>query len=321
MAQPVLKEAPVNQENENLLSSAPDKPWRTAVRKFFRNPLAITGVVIMLLMILMAIFAKQLAPFNPAKVDLLNANKPAGGAYLLGTDNIGRDVFSRLLYGSRISLMVGFFVALGSVLIGSIIGSIAGYFGGFVDTILSRFIDLMLSIPSLFLLILIQAIFGGSTFNLILIMATTGWMGVARLVRGQFLQLREMQYVEAARAIGTPRYQIMFNHLLRNATAPIIVNATLRVGGAMLGEAALSFLGLGIQPPATSWGQMLSNSQEYILVRPELAVYPGLLIFIAVLAVNWIGDGLRDALDPRQKIHIPKGRIAEWRDNYLKSRT
>lgn len=321
MSQPALKDVPQKKVTEQPLSSKAEKPWRAGVRKFFRNPLAVTGVVIMLALILVAIFAKQLAPFDPAKIDLLAANKAADKLHPLGTDNIGRDVLSRLLYGSRISLIVGFSVALGSVLIGSIVGSLAGFFGGWVDTVIARLIDLMLSFPSLFLLILIQAVFGGNFVYLILTMSFTSWMGVARLVRGQFLQLREMQYVEAARAIGTPRYQIMFNHLLRNATAPIIVSATLRVGGAMLGEAGLSFLGLGVQPPATSWGQMLSNSQEYILVRPELAVWPGLCIFVAVLAINWIGDGLRDALDPRQKIQIPKGRIAEWRANYLKSRT
>jgi peptide/nickel transport system permease protein len=322
MTQPATKLEPaVATENEHVLSSKPDSPWRNALKKFLRNPLAITGLVIMLALILLAVFAKQIAPFDPAKIDLLNANKPAGNGHLLGTDNIGRDVFSRLLYGSRVSLLVGFAVAAGSVLIGSAYGAIAGYFGGWVDTVLMRFLDLMLSFPALFLIILVQAVFGGGFHLLILIMSFTGWMGIARIVRGQFLQLREMQYVEAARAIGTPRYQIMFNHLLRNATGPIIVAATLRVGGAMLGEAGLSFIGLGVQPPATSWGQMLSNSQEYILVRPELAVWPGLCIFVAVLAVNWIGDGLRDALDPRQKIQIPKGRIAEWRANYLKSRT
>jgi peptide/nickel transport system permease protein len=307
-------------EQDKLFSSKPENPWATAARKFFRNPLAVTGLVIIVALVLIAVFAKQIAPYDPAKIDLLAVNAKPGAKHLLGTDTIGRDVFSRLLYGSRVSLLVGFAVAAGAVLIGSIVGSVAGFFGGRIDTVLMRFLDVMLSIPGLFLNILVLAIFGGKFIYLILVLACTSWMSVARLVRGQFLQLREMQYVEAARAIGVPRYQIMFNHLLRNATGPIIVTATLHVGGAMLSEAGLSFLGLGVMPPQTSWGQMLSNSQEYMLVNPEFAVYPGLCIFIAVLAVNWVGDGLQAALDPRQKVQIPKRRIAEWRDRYLKSK-
>lgn len=311
----------VHSENAHLLSAKPENPWLIALRKFRKNKLAMAGLFMMIIIILIAVFAKQIAPYDPAKIDLLATNAPPSKAHLLGTDVIGRDVFSRLLYGSRVSLIVGFSVAAGAVILGSIIGAIAGFFGGWVDTALMRFLDVMLSFPSIFLNILILAVFGGKFIYLILIMVFTFWMGVARLVRAQFLQLREMQYVEAARAIGVPRYQIMFNHLLRNATGPIIVNATLAVGGAMLVEAGLSFIGLGVQPPQTSWGQMLSNSQEYMLVNPEFALYPGLCIFITVLAINFVGDGVRDALDPRQKVQIPKGRIAEWRDRYLKSRT
>lgn len=313
--------ASVHSENAQLLSTKPENPWLIAIRKFRKNKLAIFGLVMMVIIILIAVFAKQIAPYDPAKIDLLATNAPPSKAHLLGTDVIGRDVFSRLLYGSRVSLTVGFAVAAGSLFLGSIVGAIAGFFGGWIDTALSRFIDVMLSFPSLFLNILILAIFGGNFLYLILIMVFTGWMGVARLVRGQILQLREMQYVEAARAIGTPRYQIMFNHLLRNATGPMIVAATLDIGSAMLQEAGLSFLGLGVQPPQTSWGQMLSNSQEYMLVNPQFALYPGICIFLTVLAINFVGDGVRDALDPRQKVQIPKGRIAEWRDRYLKSRT
>lgn len=279
------------------------------------------GLVILGLFVLIAILAPWIRPFDPAAIDLMHVDAPPGAGHLLGTDLVGRDVLSRLMYGSRISLLVGFCVAAGAVIVGSIVGSVAGYFGGWVDTVLMRFIDVMLSFPSLFLNILVLAIFGGHFVYLILILVATSWMGVARLVRGQFLQLREMQYVEAAQAIGTPSWEIMFKHLLRNATAPIIVTATLHVGGAILSESALSFLGLGVQPPQTSWGQMLSNAQEYMLINPMYALYPGLCIFLTVLAVNFIGDGLRDALDPRQKAHIPKGRIAEWRDRFLKSRT
>jgi len=312
--------APAAEEKE-ILSTKPESLWNLVLRKFLNNRLAILGLLIMLFFIATALLAPWIAPYDPAKIDLLNPNVPPSAAHWLGTDDIGRDVLSRLLYGSRVSLLVGFSVAAGTVILGSIIGAVAGYFGGWIDTVLMRFIDVMLSFPSLFLNILVLAIFGSHFIYLILILVFTAWMGVARLVRGQFLQLREMQYVEAARAIGVPAYQIMFNHLLRNATGPIIVSATLTVGGAILSESALSFLGLGVQPPATSWGQMLSNAQEYMLVNPVFAVYPGLCIFLTVLAVNFVGDGIRDAMDPRQKIKIPKGRLAEWRDRFSKSGT
>lgn len=310
-----------SQESAVELSTRPESLGRQVLRKFFNNWLAILGLVVVISLVILAILAPFIAPFDPAKVDLLKAHLPPGGEHLLGTDEIGRDVFSRLLYGSRVSLLVGFSVAAGNVIVGSIVGAIAGYFGGWVDTMLMRFIDVMLSFPTLFLNILVLAIFGSHFVYLILILVFTSWMGVARLVRGQFLQLREMQYVEAARSIGVPALEIMFNHLLRNATGPIIVSATLSVGGAILSESALSFLGLGVQAPQTSWGQMLSRAQETMLVNPMFAVYPGALIFTTVLAVNFVGDGIRDALDPRQKIHISKGRMAEWRARFSKSRT
>lgn len=303
------------------LGTKPESLWAIARKKFFNNKLAIVGLAVLTFFILVAILAPWISPYPPARIDLLAPNAPPSAAHWLGTDSIGRDVLSRLLSGSRVSLLVGFSVAAGTVVVGSIIGSIAGFFGGWIDTLLMRFIDVMLSFPGLFLNILVLAIFGGHFVYLILILVFTSWMGVARLVRGQFLQLREMQYVEAARAIGVPAWQIMFNHLLRNATGPIIVSATLTVGGAILSESGLSFLGLGVQAPQTSWGQMLSNAQEYMLTNPLFAVYPGACIFLTVLAVNFIGDGIRDALDPRQKVTIPKGRIAEWRARFSKSGT
>jgi peptide/nickel transport system permease protein len=302
-------------------SSTPESVWGQAWKRFRGNWLAIAGLVLLTAFILVAIFARQIAPYNPADIDLLTVDSGPTAQHLLGTDLIGRDVLSRLIVGSQVSLEVGFLVAAGAVLVGTIIGAVAGYFGGLTDTILMRFIDVMLSLPGLFLNILVLSIFGSSFYYLILILVCTSWMGVARLVRGSFLQLREMQYVEAARAIGVSHFEIMFNHLLRNATAPIIVTATLSVGGAILSESALSFLGLGVQAPATSWGQMLQDAHEYMLVNPVLAVYPGVCIFLTVLAVNFIGDGIRDAFDPRQKTRIPKGRIAEWRARFSKSRT
>jgi len=316
--QPTTPEA---DESFSLAGTKPESLWHKALKKFVANPFAMGGLTFLVIVILIAIFASKLAPYPPAKIDLLNPASPPSKAHLLGTDTIGRDVLSRLLFASRVSLVVGFSVAAGTVILGSVIGAIAGFFGGWIDTVLMRFIDIMLSFPGLFLNILVLAIFGSNFIYLILILVFTSWMGVARLVRGQFLQLREMQYVEAARALGVPKWEIMFNHLLRNATGPIIVAATLSVGGAMLSEAALSFLGFGVQPPQTSWGQMLSNAQDYMLTAPWYALYPGLCIFVTVLAVNFVGDGIRDALDPRQKVRIPKRRMAEWRARFSKSKS
>ena len=221
-------------EEQEVLSARAESIWSVVIRKFFNNRLAVLGLAIVLFFVAVALLAPWIAPYDPAKIGLLKPNAPPSSEHWLGTDNIGRDVFSRLLYGSRVSLLVGFSVAAGTVVLGSLIGAVAGYFGGWADTMLMRLIDVMLSFPTLFLNILVLAIFGSHFVYLILILVFTAWMGVARLVRGQFLQLREMQYVEAARAIGVPAYQIMFNHLLRNATGPIIVAATLTVGGAIL---------------------------------------------------------------------------------------
>ncbi|MCJ8013036.1 ABC transporter permease [Paenibacillus sp. KQZ6P-2] len=299
-------------------SKRPPGPWMMVWKKFSRNPFAMTGLVVLTIFILVAIFAKWIAPYDPAQIDMLGANlKPGTGDHLLGTDELGRDIFSRLVYSSQVSMTIGFSVALIAVCFGSIIGAISGYFGGWIDTLIMRIIDVMISLPSLFVNILVMAIFGTKMIYLILILALTSWTGVARLVRGQFLQLREMQYVEAAKATGVSSWGIIFRHLLRNASFPIIVNATLMVGGAILSESGLSYLGLGIQIPKTSWGQMLSNSQEFMLTNPMQAIYPGLCILIVVLAVNFIGDGIRDALDPRQK--NSRRRLAKWRKNFLKS--
>jgi peptide/nickel transport system permease protein len=293
-------------------------PWKLVWSKFRINKFAMTGLVVLLIFILIAIFAPFIAPYKPDKIDLLMANLPPGsGDHILGTDEVGRDIFSRLVYSSRISMFIGFAVAVITVIIGSIIGALSGYFGGWIDAIFMRIVDVMNSIPGLFLNILVMAIFGTKISYMIMILAFTSWTGVARLVRGNFLQLREMQYVEAAKAIGVSNGGIIFRHLMRNASFPIIVNATLMVGSAILSESGLSYLGLGIQAPATSWGLMLSNSQEFMLTNPMQAVYPGLCILIVVLAVNFIGDGIRDALDPRQK--KSRRRLAKWRKSFLKS--
>ncbi|MBP3965810.1 ABC transporter permease [Paenibacillus lignilyticus] len=301
------------------LDKRPDGPWKTAWKKFRTNPFAITGLVILSIFVIAAIGANWFSPYDPTRIDMMFPNLPAGtDGHLLGTDELGRDIFSRLLHSSQISLTVGFSVAFVSVFIGTLVGAFAGYFGGWVDTIAMRFVDVMNSIPTLFLNILILAIFGSKISYMILILALTSWMGVARLVRGTYLQLREMQYVEAAKATGVSDLGIIFRHLLRNASAPIIVTATLMVGGAILSESALSYLGLGVQTPNTSWGLMLSNAQEFMLTDPIQAIYPGLCILLVVLAVNFIGDGIRDGLDPR-KTTIPRRRLDRWRKKFSKS--
>lgn len=301
-------------------SGAAFQPGKNSWRKFFRNKFAVGGLIVLGIFILTSLLAPWLAPFDPARIDMLYANLPAGSdKHLLGTDELGRDIFSRLLYSGRVSLLVGFSVAIAAVFIGSLIGAISGYFGGIIDSVFMRLIDVMNSLPLLFVNILVLAIFGTKFSYMILILTLTGWMSVARLVRGVFLQLREMQYVEAARATGVSSLGIIFRHLLPNASFPIIVNATLMVGSAILSESALSFLGLGIQAPQTSWGLMLSNAQEFMLVDPLQALYPGLCILIVVLAVNFIGDGIRDALDPRHKAGISRRRVKKWRKNFYKS--
>lgn len=302
------------------ISKRPPGPWRIAAGKFVRNPYAMSSVFVLLFFIVIAVGAPIFTPHDPAQVNLMIANLPPGSeGHPLGTDELGRDILSRLMYSARISLTVGFSVALASVIIGTFIGSISGYFGGWVDTILMRIVDVMYALPTLFLNILVLTIFGNDFIYMILILSFTSWMGVARLVRGTFLQLREMQYVEAARAIGISNASIMFRHLLRNAAHPIIVNATLMVGSAILSESALSFLSLGIQPPQTSWGVMLSSAQEFMLINPMLAVYPGVCILTVVLAVNFIGDGIQHALNPREKTKIPVRRVMEWRKKFSKS--
>lgn len=302
-----------------LPSKKPPGPWRLLWTKFSHNPYAMSGLFVLLFFVIAAALAPVLTKHDPTRIEMMFPNLPAGSPdHLLGTDELGRDIFARLLYSARISLLIGFSVALASVVIGSIIGALSGYFGGWVDTVCMRIVDVMNSVPTLFLNILVLSIFGSEIKYMIMILAFTSWMSIARLVRGNFLQLREMEYVEAARAIGVSNMGIIFRHLLRNSTFPIIVNATLMVGAAILSESALSYLGLGIQAPATSWGLMLSNAQEFMLVDKMQAVYPGLCILIVVLAVNFIGDGIRDALDPRQN-NKSRRRLAKWWKNYSKS--
>ncbi|MGA9946539.1 MAG: oligopeptide ABC transporter permease [Candidatus Cybelea sp.] len=280
-----------------------------------RHKLAIAGLVVLTLMILAAIFAKQLAPFDPNAIDNVNwqgtplppcfQDGTLCGGHSLGTDEVGRDLLSRLLFGARISLTVGLFAVLMEVLIGTSLGAIAGYYGGWVDYALMRVTDVFLSIPLLPLLLVLTAIVAASSTKaalsfgvIVIIIGALSWPTVARLVRASFLSLREREFAEAARAVGNSDRRIIFRHLLPNAVAPIVVQATLDIAGVIITESTLSFLGFGIQPPTASWGNMLANAQSNLSIAWWAAVFPGLCILVTVLAINYIGDGLRDALDP-----------------------
>jgi peptide/nickel transport system permease protein len=280
-----------------------------------RHKLAIAGLVVLTLMILAAIFAKQLAPFDPNAIDNVHwqgtplppcfQDSALCGGHSLGTDEVGRDLLSRLLFGARISLTVGLFAVLMEVLIGTSLGAIAGYYGGWVDYALMRVTDVFLSIPLLPLLLVLTAIVAASSTKaalsfvvIVIIIGALSWPTVARLVRASFLSLREREFAEAARAVGNSERRIIFRHLLPNAVAPIVVQATLDIAGVIITESTLSFLGFGIQPPTASWGNMLANAQSNLSIAWWAAVFPGLCILVTVLAINYIGDGLRDALDP-----------------------
>ena len=268
-------------------------------RHFKKNRLGVGGLVIIVIVFLIAISVPFLSPYDPGKTDVSLKLKSPSFQHYLGTDQLGRDVFSRMLYGSRISLSVGF-VAVGiSILIGILVGAMAGYKGGWVDSLLMRFVDIMLSFPSFFLILTVVAILRPNIYNVMIVIGVTSWEGTARFVRAEFLSLRERDYVQAARALGVKDRRIIFRHILPNALAPVFVTASLGVASAILVEAGLSFLGFGVQPPAPSWGNILTEGRTYIFDAWWLTIFPGLAILITVLSFNLFGEGLRDALDPR----------------------
>jgi len=274
-------------------------PKKIFWQRFKRNKLALSGGFVVALLFLVAVFASQLSPYDPDEIDRNHVLEPPGINHPLGTDNLGRDVLSRVLYGSRISLSVGF-VAVGiATVIGMVIGAIAGYYGGWADRIIMRFIDIMLSIPTFFLILAVIAFIGPGIWNIMIIIGLTSWMGVARLVRAEFLSIKEREFVLAAKALGASNLRIIFRHIMINSMSPVFVSAVLGVAGAILVESALSFLGLGVQPPTPSWGNILTLGKDNIEIAWWLSVFPGLAILITVLAYNLVGEGLRDALDPR----------------------
>ena len=268
-------------------------------RRFKHNRLAFSGACLVITLVAIAFLAPLLAPYNPTAIDIKNVLSPPSIAHPFGTDDLGRDVMSRMIYGSRISLRVGF-VAVGiAISIGILVGSLAGYYGGKVDAVLMRFVDIMLTFPTFFLILAVIAILEPSISTIMIVIGVTGWMDVARLVRAEFLTLKQRDFVLAARASGAGSARIIFRHILPNALSPVFVAATFGVAGAILVESGLSFLGLGVQPPDPSWGNILTTGKNYIEVAWWLSLYPGLAILITVLSYNLVGEGLRDALDPR----------------------
>ncbi len=267
-----------------------------------KNKLAVVGGVLVMLVFVLSIFAPFMEPFrHPEKIDISNILVGPSLAHPLGTDDLGRDVLSRMLWGGRISLEVGF-VAVGiATIIGIILGSIAGYYGGWIDSVIMRAVDIMLSIPTIFLVLAVIAILEPSIINIMVVIGLTGWMEPARLIRAEFISLKEREFVLAARAVGAPDGRIIIKHILPNGLSPILVSATMGVGGAILIESALSFLGLGVQPPTPSWGSLLSSGKDNIEIAWWLSAFPGLAILITVLGYNLLGEGLRDAFDPRQR--------------------
>jgi peptide/nickel transport system permease protein len=284
----------------STLGRPPRGVWTIAWERFRRHRLALAGLAVVALFATLALLAPVIAPYEPNKTDLSAMLEGPSPAHPMGTDELGRDLYTRILYGGRVSLAVGFLAVALAVTIGTAVGAFAGYHGGWLDNLLMRVVDFMICLPTIFVLILLATLFGTNPVTIILVIGGLRWMGTSRLVRGSFLSLREREFVEAARCLGAGSGRIILRHVLPNAAGPIIVAATLGIAGAILTESSLSYLGLGIQPPMASWGNMLRNAQTQMVRAPWTAVFPGLMIFLTVLAMNYIGDGLRDALDPRK---------------------
>ena len=271
-------------------------------KRFKYNKLAVLGGIVVICLVTFAIFAPLITPYNPNSINVQHILEPPTTSHPFGTDDLGRDILSRIIWGSRISLSVGF-VAVGiSTFIGVILGAITGYYGGWIDRIIMRFVDIMLSIPTFFLLLAVIAFLEPGISNIMIVIGLTSWMGVTRLVRAEFLSVKEREFTQSARAIGAGDMRIIFRHILPNAIAPVLVSAVLGVAGAILVESALSFLGIGVQPPTASWGNILTIGKDNIEIAWWLSVFPGLAILITVLAYNLLGEGIRDAIDPRMKM-------------------
>lgn len=308
----------VSLESETLSTVTEESPWRVIWKRFRKHKLAVAGMVTIGLIALACYLAPLYAPYDPVR-DLsrdengqILRNDPPSLQHFMGTDNIGRDVFTRLLYAGQISLSVAFIVTIFSTVIGVLVGAISGYYGGWLDDVIQRFVEFLITIPLLPLLLAFSALLRGLTIPglppewssaviITIILIIFGWMSASILLRGMVLSLRNQEFTEAAKALGLGSFGIITRHMIPNSLAPIIVSATLSLGGVIVLESALSFLGFGIQPPVPTWGNMLNEYQNEMWTQPAKVFYPGLVIFICVLAFNYIGDGLRDAMDPRLK--------------------
>ncbi|ATN37151.1 peptide ABC transporter permease (plasmid) [Rhizobium sp. ACO-34A] len=278
-----------------------DSFLRDTIRVFRKNKMAMVGLILVSLLFLVAFFIPIISPHDPYRVALDEQFLPPSSSYWLGTDNFGRDLLTRILYGARISLLVGIVPSFISLMIGAVMGIVSGYYGGKIDFIIMRLADTMIAFPSLLLAMVVMYTLGANLFNIFIALSLVGWAGVARVVRSQTLALKEKEFIEAARAVGTTRAKIMVRHIFPNIVPTLIVLFSLSIPEAIMWESSLSFLGVGVQPPEASWGLLVAKGKEYLFASPLVAIMPGVAILITVLAFNFIGDGLRDALDPYMK--------------------
>lgn len=292
----VKSEKPAKKEKIKKTSS-----FLTVLQQLSYNKLAMFGLILFLTMLLLCALAPIIAPYGYNDLDIINQNQFPSAEHLFGTDNLGRDIFSRILYGGRYSLTMGIFSVLFSMAAGIVIGSVAGYFGGWVDNIIMRVLDVIQSLPGMLLTIVLSAVLGAGYFNTVLCLSVGSIPGQARMLRAQMLKIRNNEYIEASQSINCSKARIMFIHMLPNSFSPLIVGASMGIAGAITMAAGLSFMGLGVQPPAPEWGAILSASRQYMRDFPYMVIAPGACIALAVLALNLLGDGLRDALDPRLK--------------------
>jgi peptide/nickel transport system permease protein len=276
--------------------------WKTVPIRVARNRAAVAGFAVVLLFLLVAVLAPWLAPYDPGAQALDSGLSGPSRSHWLGQDRLGRDLLSRLVYGARISVAVGLGTVSLSLLIGLFVGSASGFFGGKVDHVLMRLADVLLAFPGILLAIAITSVLGPSLRNVLIALSALGWVGYARLIRGQILKVREMEFVQSARSVGAPPARLLLVHILPNAISPVIVEATFGIARAIVAEAGLSFLGLGVNPPTPSWGTMISEGRHFLFVAPHLTTVPGLAIMATVMAFNFLGDGLRDAMDVREEI-------------------
>ena len=288
-----------NAPNAEELEKTAAERWGQNWRRFAKNKGAVMGAAVAVFMILMAVFAPVVSPHDPVKSLLTDSLKPPSRQFLMGTDQLGRDILTRIIFGSRISLTVGLVVQGISITIGTTVGLLSGYMGGRVDDLLSGLINIVYAFPSLLFAIAVLAVLGPGMYNVFIALGLVGWATVARLVRGEVLSIKQREFVEAARALGSNNRRVILKHVLPNCFGPIIVVGTLGVANAILSEATLSFLGLGTRPPTPSWGSMLSQGREFVWSAPWMTIFPGVAIFVTILGLNMLGDGLRDVLDPR----------------------